>query len=222
MGRDTQIKMRSPQWIAWLIVFGMVITLLSIGGLLILPEPLQETPTITHTKVPTQIFSFETPTPPRQALIDRQAGGFFLTTSTPTASPEPSQAPAPTVVWTSAEKNALSWLCWYEIRGMSEVKLDACLSVISTVRARYAYNNGFGASDVISTILAEGQFTGVQIDTEQPSPDPDLLWAVEIYAGGARGSCTGYFYFDSIPGGPSLCVIRASNGQFVEFHNGWK
>jgi len=31
--------------------------------------------------------------------------------------------------------------------------------VISTVRVRYAYNSGFGVTDVISTINAPGQFT---------------------------------------------------------------
>lgn len=160
-----------------------------------------------------------TATPPQQAMISR---GVVEPTPTITPTLELTQTLQPTIGWTDAEKNALSWLCWYEVRGMGDVRADACLSVISTVRARYAYNSGFGTHDVISTILAEGQFTGVEIDTNRPAPDADLCWLVEIYANGSRGSCTGYFYFDSVPGGPSLCVIRSGNGQFIEFHNGWK
>jgi hypothetical protein len=49
-----------------------------------------------------------------------------------------------------------------------------------------------------------------------------LLWAVEQYQAGARGSCNGYPYFDSVPGGPSSCVIYGPGGQFEEFHTGWR
>jgi hypothetical protein len=102
---------------------------------------------------------------------------------------------------------------------MGSVRGDACLSVISTVRARYAYSNGFGTTDVISTILAPNQFH-ITIDTSQPAPDAALYDLVIAYQNGARGSCNGYLYFDSVPGGPVLCTIRSSNGQFLEFHNG--
>jgi hypothetical protein len=212
---------RSPRRAAALIVFGIVLTVLSALGLFLVPDSLEQVTVLARTPVPTLVALNVTATPLQQAVIQRGVVAPTLPPLTLPPTPEPTRGPQPTIVWTGAEKNALTWLCWYEVRGMAEVRTDACLSVISTVRARYAYDSGFGTSDVISTILAEGQFTGVKIDTARPAPDPELLWMVEIYAGGARGSCTGYFYFDSISGGPSLCVIRSSNGQFIEFHNGW-
>jgi hypothetical protein len=208
---------------AALIVMGVILMIASAVGLMAIPDEPHPTPmAIAHTSVPTLALPESSATPLQQAVIPR--GMVLPTIPVPTASPtsELVQTPLPTIVWSDADKNALSWLCWYEVRGMAEVRNDACLSVISTIRARYAYDSGFGTSDVVSTILAEGQFTGVKIDTSRPAPDPDLYWLVELYANGARGSCTGYFYFDSVPGGPSLCVIQSSNGQFVEFHNGWK
>lgn len=212
-----------------LIVLGIVLVILSTTGLVLVPDTPELAVAVSHTPVPTVFVPIVTATPPQQAMVQRGVAASTLPPPTPTSTPETTpisaaettRTPLPTIVWTDAEKNALSWLCWYEVRGMGDVRTDACLSVISTVRARYAYNSGFGTSDVISTILAEGQFTGVKIDTAQAAPDPELFWMVEIYAGGARGSCTGYYYFDSLSGGPSLCVIRSSNGQFIEFHNGW-
>lgn len=145
-------------------------------------------------------------------------------TVTPTFTPSPSPSPLPVtppeIVWTEAEKYALQWLCYGEVGGMAEAKVDACLSVISTVRMRYAYPNNFAGSDLLSTLLAPGQFQ-VTIYTDRPGPDPDLNWAVEQYQHGMRGSCNGFLYFNSIPGGPAQCTIRASNGQFLQFHNSW-
>lgn len=145
-------------------------------------------------------------------------------TATPTVTPSPSPSPlpvtSPEITWTEAERYALQWLCYGEVGGMAEAKVDACLSVISTVRMRYAYPNHFAGSDLLSTLLAPGQFQ-VAIYTDRPGPDPDLNWAVEQYQHGLRGSCNGYLYFNSIPGGPAECTIRAGNGQFLQFHNSW-
>lgn len=155
--------------------------------------------------------------PSGQAVIDREI--LPLPSDTPHPTPTPTVTP-PVIEWSQAEKYALSWLCYGEVGGMQEVKVDACLSVISTVRARYAYYNAFGETTVLETLMRPGQFN-ISIRTDIPSPDPDLNWTVELYVAGARGACTGYLYFNSVPGGPSECVIRASNGQWVEFHNGW-
>jgi hypothetical protein len=125
----------------------------------------------------------------------------------------------PEIEWTQEEKNALSWMCYGEVGGMAGAKVDACLSVISTVRARYVYANSFYETDVISTLTRPGQFN-VEIHTDRPAPDDDLVWAVEQYEAGARGSCNAFLYFDSDPGGPSLCQIYSANG-WIEFHNGW-
>ena len=106
------------------------------------------------------------------------------------------------------------------MRGFEEKLYDACLSVISTVRTRYAYPNGFSETDVIGTLRRPGQFP-FEFDESHPAPMPVLYWIVEQYQYGARGSCNGFLYFDSVPDGPSLCVIRANNGQWIEFHSGW-
>ncbi|GAB4477668.1 MAG: hypothetical protein Kow00124_21110 [Anaerolineae bacterium] len=161
------------------------------------------------------------PTPDLDTLFP---GATAEPSAAPTAEPtvQPDEGPAPTpppIVWTQEEKNALGWLCYGEVGGMAERKIDACLSVISTVRARYAYSNGFPETDVLGTLRRPGQFN-VTVYTDRPGPDPDLNWAVEQYQAGARGSCNGYLYFDSVPGGPSLCQIYSSGG-WIEFHNGW-
>ena len=147
-------------------------------------------------------------------------------TLTPSPTPIPTSTPAPTatdgpppeIEWTQEERYALEWLCYGEVGGMTGVKVDACLSVISTVRARYAYSNNFNYPDLLSAVMAPGQFN-VTIHTDQPGPDADLNWAVDQYQAGARGTCNGYLYFNSIPGGPAECTLRSSNGQFLQFHN---
>jgi hypothetical protein len=136
-------------------------------------------------------------------------------TARPTINPDD----IPEIEWTQEEKNALSWMCYGEVGGMAGSKVDACLSVISTVRARYMYANSFYETDVLSTLTRPGQFN-VEIHTDRPAPDADLVWAVEQYEAGARGSCNAFLYFDSDPGGPSLCQIYSANG-WIEFHNGW-
>jgi hypothetical protein len=135
---------------------------------------------------------------------------------TSTAAPTTTDGPPPEIEWTQEERYALQWLCYGEVGGMTGVKVDACLSVISTVRARYAYTGNY--PDLMSAVMAPGQFN-VTIHTDQPGPDADLNWAVDQYQTGARGSCNGYPYFNSIPGGPAECTLRSGNGQFLQFHN---
>jgi hypothetical protein len=146
------------------------------------------------------------------------------TTFVPTLTPylTPTLAPVTPIPWTDEDYNALTWLCYEEVRGMKEARYDACLSVISTVRRRYAYEDDPYREDTIEqTLLRENQFP-IDFELDRPAPDEFLQQAVDQYQWGARGTCTGYLYYDSVPGGPSLCVIQAANGQFVEFHNGWR
>jgi hypothetical protein len=215
---------KRPAWAVPLIACGAALVLLSSGGLLLLrtlpgdPAPVSGGG---KTPVPTrQGVLAPTPTPPVQARVERRVLAPPSPTLTPMPTPTATRPPSPPIPWTEGEKNALTWLCWHEVRGMQEVRVDACLSVISTVRARYAYSNGFPETDVVGTLLRPGQFN-IEFDTGQPAPDPELYWIVEQYQYGLRGSCNGYLYFDSVPGGPSLCVIRSGNNQFMEFHNGW-
>lgn len=239
-----------PRWAVWAVRIGLVASAAAIAGLLLIPEPPSASDiAATQSAAIALNLPFATATPAQAAEIARlfvppativvaTTDPAAVPTTTgqpqqqttqrpatsapppPTQAPQVNQPPPPEITWTQEEKYALSWLCWYEIRGMGANKISACLSVISTVRVRYAYNSGFGVHDVISTINAPGQFTGVKIDTTRPSPDPDLLAAVEQYQGGARGACNGYPYFDSIPGGPMTCVIYGPGGQWEEFHNG--
>jgi hypothetical protein len=210
-----------PRRQALLIVAGLLLTLgaaAGIASLALSQTPAEKAPQAEMT--PTRmVVAIATATPADRVRIERQIVAIAPTLSSPTPSPTPTGTPVTPIPWAEAEKNALSWLCYHEVRGMAEARIDACWSVISTVRARYAYG-GFGDSDVISVLTREGQFN-FEFDLAQPAPDPELYWAVEQYQLGARGSCNGFLYFDSVAGGPVLCVIRASNGQFLEFHNGW-
>jgi hypothetical protein len=46
--------------------------------------------------------------------------------------------------------------------------------------------------------------------------------AVNKFIEGERSSCSGYLFYDSIPGGRSECVIETKTGrQFIEFYNRW-
>lgn len=188
-------------------------------------------PTITPSATPLPYTpAAATVTPAGQALVQREALPPATPTPTPTLTPLPTDTPLPTetatatpgqpaeVTFTQAERNALSWLCYGEVGGMGTTKVDACLSVISTVRARYAYSNSFGETGVIDTITRPGQFN-VSIDTGRPSPDADLNWAVEAYEGGMRGSCNGYLYFNAVQGRD--CAIFGYGGQVLYFFNHW-
>ncbi|MCC6905272.1 MAG: hypothetical protein IT326_05460 [Anaerolineae bacterium] len=168
----------------------------------------------------TPLYTY-TPTPPQPSPTPGPT--VTETVPTPSAAPAsvntpPATVPATEIInWTPEEMNALSWLCTGEVGGMGYARADACLSVISTVRARYAYPSGFGVTDVMSTLRSPGQFN-VTIRTDTAT---DMLPVVESYRTGARGSCSGYFYFNSIPGGPAACTIYGAAGQFVNFHNRW-
>lgn len=215
-----------PRWAIPLILLGLALVALSVAGLLLLkrpPTPAPVTPTIERTTIPTAQAGSLLPDPtstPAGAHVERQMPAPPTRTPTPQPAPTATRPDGTPIAWTEAEKNALSWMCWYEVGGMGSVRVDACLSTISTVRARYAYPNAFAETDVLSTLLREGQFN-IEIDTSQPAPDPEMYWTVEQYQKGMRGSCNGYLYFDSVPGGPALCVIRSETGLFLEFHNGW-
>lgn len=173
-------------------------------------------PSFTPTVTPTPILGIS-PTPLAKVILERE---FIPFPPTPTQTPLPtatSTLAPPTIFWTQAEKYALAWMCYGEVGGMLEVKIDACLSVLSTARTLDMFYNSPGSN--ILGVLDRAFY--VTVHTDRPSPDPELDWTVEAYINGMRGSCTGYMYFNSDPGGPSLCVIRSSNGSWVEFHNGW-
>jgi hypothetical protein len=228
-----------PRWAALLIAVGTTCVILSLGGLILLPlvPPIDEQQAALVSP-PTSGVPAPSATPPGQARVDRQliSPSTLTQTSTPqiistspsgraaeeaaifpTAAQPTAMIETTPISWTEAEKNALSWMCFYEVGGMGAARNDGCLSVISTVRARYVYGSGMG-DDVLSVLQWPNQFN---IEVRTGSPHPDLISVVEQYQNGARGSCNGYFYFDSVPGGPSLCIIYGAANQFIEFHNGW-
>jgi hypothetical protein len=239
-----------PRWAAMLILIGTLVVILSGSGLLMLRDTPEEVvfeqtdePSPTAPPVvlvePTSLAApviarLIVPMPTREvmptafALPSATASPSTAERQTPTQAEPPADVPATQqpdlpavegtpIVWTQEEKNALSWMCHYEVGGMGSVKYDACLSVISTVRARYVYSSGMG-TDVMSVLQWPNQFN-IPIKTD--SPNATFIGTVEEYQNGARGSCNGYFYFDSVSGGPSLCVIYGASNQFLDFHNGW-
>lgn len=247
---DTQSQVRPPSGLAGILVAtGTSLLILSIGGLILVqvaakPEeavvpptkqvdweaveansvgtPEDVRPTVTSLPPPTLIQPAGAETESQAEVPDAQPEVTVkpLPTFTPGPTPTPRPPSGPPAEWTEEEKNALSWMCYGEVGGMGEVKIDACLSVISTVHARYSQPNNYDELNLIDALLRPGQFN-VTIETGRPAPDTSLYDTVGQYQSGSRGSCDGYLYFDSVPGGPSLCVINASNGQFLDFHNGW-
>jgi hypothetical protein len=238
-----------PRWAALLIMIGTLAVILSGSGLLLLRDtpneaviaetsepslisrPFEIKPTeladpVIHRLIvpmPTRpvtptafVLPSETPSP-STAEQQTQVPISAPTTVPATQQPDPPRAEGTSLAWSQQEKNALSWMCHYEVGGMGSVKYDACLSVISTVRARYVYGSGLG-SDVLSVLQWPNQFN---IPINKDSPNSVFIGTVEEYQNGARGSCNGYFYFDSVPGSPSLCVIYGASNQFLDFHNGW-
>jgi hypothetical protein len=208
-----------PRWAIRLMLVGAAVVLISTTVILLLPKTEAAEPSrAVALGLP---LAFPSPTPARAAVIQRQVVAATTPLATPTFLPSTTPIPPPLIDWSDADKNILSWVCYGEIGGMAEKKIDACLSVISTIRARYAYNSPFKERDIVSTLERTGQFTGLKWTADRPGPDPDLMWAVNQYQAGARGSCSGYLYFDSLPGGPVLCSIHSSNNEFMDFHNGW-
>lgn len=189
-----------------------VITTLAPGkGSASTPAKPSDRPTATLLPPPTVIhYGQEGEAPSAEAPSGEPAPRY---TSTPAATPTLAEP----VYWTTEEQNALSWMCSGEVGGMGSAKTDACLSAISTVHTRYATASGFPETDVLSTLQKPNQFH-VTIRTDVPT---DMLAVVELYMAGARGSCTGYIYFNSIPAGPAECVIYGAGSQFLNFHNSW-
>ena len=168
-----------------------------------------------------------TATPLAHAMLERGVPPLPTGTAAPPSSATPSSTPTMLATltlepdntdWTQEEKNALSWLCYGEARGMGENKVDACLSIISTVRVRYAVSTRFTTTTMLEVLTKPFAFS-VPIDALQPSPDAEINDTVALYQRGIRGSCTGYLYFDSVERGPHDCVIYGPDGQFIEFYS---
>jgi hypothetical protein len=232
--QPTNIKRAPRRWAILLIGLGSVLAAASAIGLFLTPNKPETA--VAETSSPTITRPVMTVTIADQPLVQRQIieppTREIPPTATITPLPEPSistleptntdqpvddSQPTPQgtpIAFTTEERNALSWMCYYEVGGMGSVKYDACLSVISTVRARYVFNSGMG-TDVLSVLTRPNQFN-IPVITDHGSDA--FLATVDQYASGARGSCNAYLFFDSVPGGPSACIIYGFN-SFIEFHN---
>ncbi|NDJ53372.1 MAG: hypothetical protein GYB68_09850 [Chloroflexi bacterium] len=232
-----------------LIVAGVVFIIVGVSGLVLTgPSDEGQSGQVAQSAdlTPTWDLPDQTATPPADARVERAVIApatrtplpIATATITPTAQPTrastqsteaepsapqasstpsgPTNTPVP-IVWTEAERNALSWLCHHEVSGMGAVTFDACLSVISTVRVRYAYPNSFSETDVLGTLTRPGQFYGTHY-TDRPA-SAELYDMVVAYQNGARGSCNGFLFFNSVPGGPGDCVIYGVAGLFIQFAN---
>lgn len=140
--------------------------------------------------------------------------------------------PSTVLVVTADERELLIRLCVAEVFGMAEaVRQDACLSVISTVFARM---DGMIISDgtIAGTLgwhKGDAEFwqfppyVTLGCDYVHPSACRDTIdpafaeIAVDAYLRGARGSCDGYLFYNSIPGGTVDCLIT-DGSQYAEFH----
>ena len=135
-------------------------------------------------------------------------------------------APPPRTSWVAARTRMVDETL--ATRGVKDARVLRAMRTVlrhefvPAEHRRYAYEDDpYHESTIAGTLQRENQFP-IDFELDRPAPDDELVSAVDQYQWGARGSCTGYLYYDSVPGGPSLCVIRASNNQFVEFHNGWR
>ncbi len=240
---------KTPRGTAWLIAFGTIAALLVMGGFALigqrgdgrllgaLASP-TETPTPrppSETPVP-YMPADATDTPPAEAFIERQVVAPPTRTPTPTHTPTPTITPTPTetpvpsprptnppephveINWTQEEKNALAWMCYGEVGGFGANAGDACLSTISTVRLRYIRANASAPASIVDILRAPGQFN-VRIETDRPSPSQAMNDAVEQYQAGMRGSCNGYYFFDSAPPQAGACVIYGYANQSMRFYN---
>jgi hypothetical protein len=212
----------SRVWGVILVIAGILLTVIGAVGLMATSPAQQEAIAAALTTLTPTPEPRATLTPDTSARVGR--GPLAVTTLLPSATAAPTSTVAlgsvTPIPWTAEEINALSWVCYSEVRGMGRVRVDACLSVISTVRQRYAYANEFDETGIAGTLARPGQFP-IEVHYDHPAPDEELRWAVTQYQWGARGSCSGYLYYDSVSGGPSECVILSSNGSWIEFHNGW-
>lgn len=146
-----------------------------------------------------------------------------------------SNAAASNIVFSPDERKLLRRLLWYEVRGMADAREAVGLDVLDVVANRteiqlmsngtiYSTLNWHDATGGVWQFPPGVTFECWQIPDNAGCPDNyDLTWADEIvdaYEDGERGPCEGMLYYDSIPGGPSLC--RQEGGlEFMEFHNGW-
>lgn len=213
------------------------------------PAVATDTPTSTEGPSPT---ASDTPTTTATPTTTNTPTSTATPTATSTSAslPTPTRIgtrhPAPTVPpptprttileVTQEDLNTLARLCVVEVRGMEEVREDACLGVISTVATR-AYNRiisdgtiagtiGWGCTADSDTCQFPAHVLGSGCDGLLPaacawSYPNDIVYFRQIvsnYFEGQGGSCAGYIYYGITEQDPPECRLESDSGQFLNWH----
>jgi hypothetical protein len=140
---------------------------------------------------------------------------------------------------TAYDVKLLARLGVVECRGMGWAVEDCTRSVVSTVLRRMAFyeetHGAYGLSDGTVYGTLDHNYQGlwqfppwVTRGCEVVSEEACLDWVelqpfidyVRGYLADGQAPCAGYLYYDSIPGGNSLCKVETPQG-WIEFHQGW-
>jgi hypothetical protein len=145
--------------------------------------------------------------------------------------------PLAEVRFSQAEERSLAALCWVECRGMLDQRAACCTSVIDTVMTRI--ERGKMTDGTVIGTIRYGCGPGVVqcnfpafvtrgchgITHPCPFYDKDGLelfgMIVKLYEAEAiRPTCDGYLFYGLKSFDRPDCRIEASNGQWVNMHNG--
>jgi hypothetical protein len=136
-----------------------------------------------------------------------------------------------------SEEKSLAALCWVECRGMLDQRTACCTSVIDTVMTRIEKDKMTDGT-IIGTIRygCGPQTIACQFPAfvtrgcrgiTHPCPFDDeegmklFGMIVTLYEAGAiEPECDGYLFYGLKPFDKPDCRIEASNGQWVNLHNG--
>lgn len=132
------------------------------------------------------------------------------------------------------DRERLAWLLWVEARGMDDQYWNAALSIIDTVFERMS-RKILSKGSVRSTLLwcagdscqfpawtANLGCDGISLCPVDYPPEQLIVAreAVNLYALGWRGQCSGFIFYGSRLTDPRECEIVGANGQYIRFNTG--
>jgi len=162
---------------------------------------------------------------------------LLLTVITPAPRVANGEVVDPASVFTADEERSLAALCWVECRGMLDQRAACCTSVIDTVMTLIERGKMTDGT-VIGTIRYGCTSNNMQCQypafvtrgcqgITHPCPFYDEAgmelfgMIVRLYEEQAvEPGCGGYLFYGLKPFDRPDCRIEASNGQFVNLHNG--
>lgn len=154
----------------------------------------------------------------------------------PTIAPQATHSPKQRYEVRDDEIDALGRLCTVEVKAMTGVRDDACLSVIDTVMTRIrkhlftdgtiigtiAYHCG---PDTLECHFPAYSYFGCEgiIPTACPGNYPEdvahFTGIAEQYFEGKRGTCSGHIYYGIKGFDRNGCIIQATNGLWQGWHD---